>query len=128
MTIVRNGVGEPLAGWVIAQVHGLTLIGKCSGKVGDHGVLSPVYELKQQLVPQPNGSVAVARMAFPVWLLTVDGLELPAGALLHPCSALGRAEQKDLERAIRQADEFYQAAKAAAAGLTVARQMPKVQT
>jgi hypothetical protein len=132
--IIGNG-HSPLAGWVLAQCHGVLLIGRLASKAiydGDGGIiegackLSPVFELKPQLIQQGQ-SVGTVHMAFPLWLLTVTSVELPAGALVVPCDSLSRAEQAGLMKAIEAAEQMVGQMKAAAAGITVAREMPRRQ-
>ena len=135
-----------LDGWVIAQCHGLTLVGKVGpkpvrvsdGVVGvtrgtsdsardarDGATLSPVYDLKTQLVPGQQGGAGIARMAFPLWLLPIMRIDLPDGCLCVSCESLSRTDQLDLKRAIDQAEEMLQQIRAASSGITTARVMPK---
>jgi hypothetical protein len=132
MTEIINGQREaPLAGWVLAQCHGVLLVGKralgarrLGEPVASGDALSPVFELKCQLVPQGN-AMGTVHMAFPLWLMTITEVELPAGVLVVQCDSLSRSEQAGLMRAIGAAEELLTQMKAAASGVTLAREMPK---
>jgi hypothetical protein len=143
MTEIINGQREaPLSGWVLAQCHGVLLVGKRAGKkVTELGaitfgpdvvtgnddarqVLSPVFELKASLVPQGN-AMGTVHMCFPLWLFTITEVELPAGAIVVTCDSLSLSEQTGLRRAIGAAEELLTQMKAAASGVTLAREMPK---
>lgn len=95
-----SGGGGPLAGWVIAQAHGLLLIGRRSGRV-----LGPVFELRAQMQHGPRG-IGVQHVALPVWLLGVPSLELPADALAVEVESFSTDQRARLHLACQQAAEL----------------------
>lgn len=123
MVDIVNGKNEgPLAGWVIAQSNGLTLIG-CP----DPGrYLSPVFHMQPNLVQGQGGGAAPIHPCFPVFLLAIDHLELPPGALIVPVETLSKPERAQLARFVEQADQMLQQMKAAASGIALAKQIPKL--
>ena len=135
---------NPLDGWVIAQCHGLTLLGKQAtterqvpAAIAGNGevfgtqtakvdCLSPVFELKTAMAQDGRGNAGPVRMAFPLFLFAISSVELPEGALVVPSESLSRTEQNELRRAIDVGEDMLSKAKAAASGITVARDIPKV--
>ena len=101
MTDQKTENGQaPLAGWAIAQVHGMTLIGKLT-QTG----LSPVYELRPSMGQDPrSGSLQIAHPAMPVWLLGLKEIELPSGCLLEPVERFSLAQRKSLLESVKFAD------------------------
>jgi hypothetical protein len=105
----------PLAGWAIVQASGLTLIGRlplANGPVD----LSPVYELRPMLDPQRG----IAHMVLPVWLLGVDSISIPSGAIVHPCEELSRSQRVHLHRAVQQGEQVSAAMRAQESGVVLA--------
>jgi hypothetical protein len=121
MTTGSNGV-SPLAGWVIAQCHGLTLIGKRARPLmrvpsESAGILSPVYRLEPQLVALPGGSQSrIIHIITPLWLLIIDEVELPVGVLVVSCDVLSRAEQEALALRMTETRTMLEQMRANAAG------------
>lgn len=107
----------PLAGWVIVQAQGMTLIGRSWSA---HKVLRPVFELKPVMSDR-----GIGHMVVPVWLLGVDELETPAGAIVHPCEELTRSQRVHLLKSVQQAEELSATMRAQDAGITLATTLPK---
>lgn len=133
-----NGASDgPLAGWAIVQTNGLTLIG-CVGRAKttrkvlnasgqtlgtqttDADVLSPVYELRVMM--SDNG---FGHMVLPVWMMGADSLEVPSGAIVHPCEDLSRQQRVHLLRGVQKAEQMRATMRAEESGLTLATTMPK---
>ena len=105
----------PLAGWAIVQSNGMTLIGRlplANGPVD----LSPVYELRPMLDPQRG----IAHMVLPVWLLGVDSISIPSGAIVHPCEELSRSQRVHLHRAVQHGEQVSAAMRAQESGVVLA--------
>ena len=126
----ENGQG-PLAGWVVAQVQGMTLIGKASRGLSECGrgslaalghetivipvpipdewygmhvsALSPVFELKPQMAMAREG-MQIAHPCLPLWLLGVKSLDLPEGCVVVPCESFTRSQRVNLLRGVRAAE------------------------
>lgn len=124
MVDILNGADRgALAGYVIAQTNGLTLIGLRTGET-----LSPVYELKAAMQQGPQGQVAIGHHAFPVLLLgSLDEIDLPAGALIIPITALSKGERAGLAGAVKNAEAMATQMRAAAAGVTLASTIPQMK-
>lgn len=125
MVDLINGADKgPLAGYVIAQVQGLTLIGLLTGRT-----LSPVYDLKAGMQQDPrNGSINIQHACFPVLLFgSIDEIDLPEGALVIPIASLSMGERRALSTAVENGSKMAQAMRAAAVGVTVVRDMPTVR-
>ena len=105
----------PLAGWVIVQAQGMTLIGRAQRRA-----LRPVFELKPVMSDR-----GIGHMVVPVWLLGVDELETPAGAIVHPCEELTRSQRVHLLKSVQQAEEMSATMRAQDAGITLATTLPK---
>jgi hypothetical protein len=121
-----------LDGWVIALTNGLALIGRRTTMYRDDTgaairTLGPVFELKTAMAQDGRGNAGPVRMAFPLFLLSITEVELPDGALVIPCETLSRAEQSELRKAIDVGEDMLSKAKAAASGISVVREMPKVR-
>jgi len=118
-------VSGPLDGWAIAQVDGLTLIGRASGFR-----LSPVFELKPQMAMGRDGA-QLAHMALPVWLLGIDSYEVPEGVPLVPCEELTREQRVRLQQAVdmaarMQADLRNEGARVSIAAPSVLDKLPRM--
>jgi hypothetical protein len=137
--IINGRDTAPLAGWVIAQVHGVALIGEMrkrpiptevlskTGVVigftpGPHGeYLSPVFEMKPNIVQVDRaGNQAAIHPCFPLWLLGVEEIDLPAGALVFPVEKLHPRERKELVDFVKNAEETMKAMKLAHSGISLA--------
>lgn len=120
----------PLAGWAIVQSNGLTLIGRLvdghdpvrgvSGQVlgtmaREGGALSPVYELKPAMSERGIGHLVV-----PMWLVGVDSISIPSGAIVHPCEELSRSQRVHLHRAVQQGEQMSAAMRAQESGVVLA--------
>ena len=118
MVDILNGADKgPLPGYAIAQTNGLTLIGLLTGRT-----LSPVYELKPGMMQGPDGSLNIHHGCFPFALLgSIDGIDLPEGAIVLPITSLSRGERVALAKAVAHGEKMAQALRAAAAGVTLAR-------
>ena len=127
MNAQSNGQDSgPLAGWAIVASNGLTLIGRVRrasvDNQGDHilgsnaDMLSPVYELRPMLDPQRG----IAHVVLPVWLLGVDSIEVPMGAIVHPCEEMTRQQRVHLLRAVQQAEQMTAAMHAQESGVVLA--------
>jgi hypothetical protein len=115
--IINGRDTAPLAGWVIAQVHGVALIGRAEGSR-----LSPVFEMKPNIVQVDRaGNQASIHPCFPLWLLGVEEIDLPAGALVFPVEKLHPRERKELADFIKNAEETMKAMKLAHAGIALAK-------
>ena len=124
MTVeILNGkrASDVLDGWVIAQTNGLTLVGKRTGDT-----LSPVYEMKPQLVSHQGRSMAV-HPCLPVWLFGVDEITLPAGAFVVEVGALSRQDRSELAAYVEQAAEMSRGKRAQESGVVLATTMPKIR-
>ena len=104
----------PLAGWAIVQSNGMTLIGRlplANGPVD----LSPVYELKPAMSERGIGHLVV-----PMWLVGVDLISIPSGAIVHPCEELSRSQRVHLHRAVQQGEQVSAAMRAQESGVVLA--------
>lgn len=120
-----NGIGV-LAGWVIAQTNGLTLVGKVETKQRtDCRVLSPVFEMKPNLMQGQGGGAAPVHHCFPLWLLAIEEVELPHGALVVSVESLSSRERELLKGFIDGAENILGQMKAANAGILLAKALPK---
>lgn len=120
MTILNGIDPAPLAGWVIAQSNGLTLIGKHVGTK-----LTPVFEMKPQLAQgRAEGFAQPMHFCFPLWLMSITEIELPEGAIIVPVESLGKMERLQLHKFVEAAGNMLEQMRAAAAGIVTARTMP----
>jgi hypothetical protein len=124
MVDILNGADKgPLAGYVIAQTNGLTLLGLLTGRT-----LSPVYDLKAGMQQGPGGSINISHACFPVLLFgSLDEIDLPEGALTIPITSLSRTERAALRAVVENGEKMAQAMRAAAAGVTLATTMPAIK-
>ena len=100
---MQNGSDTgPLAGWAIVQANGLTLIGRMKL---DGARLSPVFELKPQMAMGQQG-MQIAHVALPVWLLGVEELEIPQGAIIESIGSFTREQRVRLHHACEQATQL----------------------
>jgi hypothetical protein len=131
MTDMVNGKDNgPLAGWVIAQTNGLTLVGKDVNDArtdADMAMkLSPVLNMQPNLVQGQGGGVAPIHPCFPVFLLDVREIEVPEGSVIVSCESLSKAQRAQLWKFVEQGLAILEQMRLASSGLTVARTMPKV--
>lgn len=139
--------GGPLSGWVIAIVHGQTLIGvpkrahpmmllkqsddgeQESEKLDDGPVvsLSPVFGLQVQPVQGPNGEQAIVFQAIPILLIpSIDEFDLEGCCpAIFPVDEMTASERKRLQGAVQQGEELQRRLRSADAGITLAHALPK---
>lgn len=112
-----------LEGWIV-EIHGArTLVGKPDEDLG----LSPVFEMQPLLRPAPDGkSLAVDYQVFPVCLFpSVTSLATLTDPLATiEVASLSKIERATLQRGVDAALDFQEETRAAAAGITLAKQMP----
>ena len=129
MVELLNGKDDgPLAGWAIVQSNGLTLIGKVVRSVPcqDHEKLSPVFEMKTNIMQGPRGENVAVHPCFPVWLLGVQEIDIPDGAIVVPVESLHKTDRRGLAKFVEQAEQMMRALRAEQSGITVARTIPTV--
>jgi|HubBroStandDraft_1064217.scaffolds.fasta_scaffold20972_4 hypothetical protein len=142
-----NGVAlGPLAGWVIACVHGKDLIGKPHYSVGNPDKiisLSPVFELQVKLevmqvmdsrtrqpARDPNGNPLVQQRTnysgVPVLLLaSLTETMLPEGALVIGIDVLSLDDKKRMAHCVAMAEEMAKNMRAADANIQIAPAIPQ---
>lgn len=109
MSETNGAATGSLAGWVVCQSEGLTLIGRVmSHQPGAPSVvrLGPVFELKPQLIGQGR-SIAMGHACFPVWLLPVETLDVPGRAMIYSCGELPEHVQKALFGCVARAQKMF---------------------
>lgn len=120
----------PQAPWVIAIIHGLTVVGQQRPGNGTP-YLEPVYQLQRGLMKTPQGGVVMCAAA-PVCMLTWKRMILPADAPTQLVAELPKLERDDIEQAIRSAEGMAEEMRAHNSGLVVAKappiQVPTIQT
>lgn len=123
MVEILNGKrsSDALDGWVIAQTNGLTLVGR---RMGD--TLSPVYEMKPQIVPHQGQAMAI-HPCVPVWLFGVNSVTLPSGALVVKVDALSRQDRTELAASVEQAAQMSRGKRARESGIAVVKTMPNIK-
>ena len=140
MVELLNGKDDgPLAGWAIVQSNGLTLIGKVvasppmlmvtgprSGEVVSHYRLAPVFEMKTNIMQGPRGENVAVHPCFPVWLLGVQEIDIPDGAIVVPVESLHATDRRGLAKFVEQAEEMMRGLRAEQSGIKVARVMPPI--
>ena len=148
MVELLNGKDDgPLAGWAIVQSNGLTLIGKVTigptvlrirGQVPGMGpsgsdsgaytprTLSPVFEMKTNIMQGPRGENVAVHPCFPVWLLGVQEIGVPDGAIVVPVESLHKTDRRGLAKFVEQAEQMMRALRAEQSGIKVARVMPPI--
>jgi hypothetical protein len=120
-----NGVDTgPLADWVIVCAHGRTLIGREDERVGD---LSPVYELFTQIVPSPQGLACVRNVTPLLTLSSIQGVAIPADAIVIRVADLSRDERKSLAQCVAQCEELVRSMRAAEVGVVLAPAHPGIE-
>lgn len=118
--ILGGAVDAPSAGWVLAIVSGLIVVGKVNETPGAV-VLNPVYELKPAMGMTQQG-VQIAHQCIPLCLFASwDELELPPGTVTKPVMELSRQERNTIRRAIDAADELIGQMRAAQAGIVAVK-------
>lgn len=136
MTELLNGADNgPLAGWVIAQTNGLTLIGKpksdrCRDSLngGGPGTLGPVLHMQPNLVQGQGGGMAPIQPCFPVFLCDVREVTVPSGALVVECESLSKAQRAQLWKFVEQGLAILEQLRLASSGIVAARTIPKLVT
>ena len=111
-----NGVEErgPLAGWVIMQSNGLTLIGRLARLADEKATLSPVYEMKPAMRPSRDVlGVEVTHTCVPVWLLGLESIDVPSDGIFVPLDSLSRPKRAMLAQYVAQAAEIQESQKRA---------------
>ena len=108
---MNNGHG-PLAGWAVVQCHGLTMIGRYLSEID---TLGPVYELKPQLT-----STSVGHAVFPMFLLGVKEIKIPADALIVRCEELSQEQRVRLLNGCQAAAEMTKAFQGDGSSIVVA--------
>ena len=140
MVELLNGKDDgPLAGWAIVQSNGLTLIGKVvasppmlmvtgprSGEVVSYCRLAPVFEMKTNIMQGPRGENVAVHPCFPVWLLGVQEIDIPDGAIVVPVESLHATDRRGLAKFVEQAEEMMRGLRAEQSGIKVARVMPPI--
>ena len=129
MVELLNGKDDgPLDGWAIVQSNGLTLIGKVVRSVPcqDHEKLSPVFEMKTNIIQGPRGENVAVHPCFPVWLLGVQQIDIPDGAIVVPVESLHATDRRGLAKFVEQAEEMMRGLRAEQSGIKVARVMPPI--
>lgn len=126
MSDTNGAIVGGLAGWVIVQCHGLTLLGQLergpdfAGAPGTIHGLSPVYELIVQQGPQPDGRYIIARFVGTVrTMLSCKRLDLPAGCLVMRVDDLAKSERNALAELVRTCDDTVRRLRAAELGIHV---------
>ena len=106
---------------------GVSLVGR---QLGGH--LSPVYELRTQVVPGPPPKVkgapqamAIARSVFPLLMCSVQKCVAPTGCASVAMTDMPVSVQREIAAGIRGAEELIQQMRAGEAGLVVSKEMPK---
>ena len=127
MVELLNGKDDgPMAGFVIASVGAVTLIGKMHDRTNARpDRLSPVQELKTAIVGTPEGMRPV-HQCFPLFLLDIREVELPEGALIVRCESLSRLACRMLAQRFAAGEELQQQARTAESGIAVAKAMPRI--
>jgi len=122
MVDILNGKDEgPLAGWVIACVHGQTMLG-----LSHPGYIEPAYGLvclMQMVQPDPRQPPQLMTMRNVTPLLTYPHLrraDLPEDALVFKCELLSKQERKDLARSVEACEQLIGAMRAQESGITLA--------
>lgn len=138
MTELLSGADNgPLAGWVIAQTNGLTLIGrvdgdyvrKAIGGLKDNPfVMSPVLHMQPNLVQGQGGGMAPIQPCFPVFLCDVRDVTVPSGALVVECESLSKAQRAQLWKFVEQGLAILEQLRLASSGIVAARTIPKLVT
>jgi len=118
----NSGSHGPLSGWVVAQQHGLTLIGRlimkeCNGD--QKPFLSPVYELKPIIQPLPDGMTAMGHTVVPVWLLGVREMPLVESAIAEMCEEFTIEQRQKLRDVIALAEKNQEELRGGGARLIV---------
>ena len=127
MTEILNGADHgPLVGWVMAQAHGMKLIGKVEMR-GDAPVrwLCPVLEMQPNLAQQGDGLVPVYP-CFPVFLCPITELELPEGAIVQSVEAFSKLHRQLLHKFVEQGLQRLADLRVASSGIAVAKSMPRI--
>jgi hypothetical protein len=125
MTILNGHDEGPLAGWVIAQSNGLTLVGLPTyGGEGKIHSLSPVLHMQQNLAQGPNGGATPIHPCFPLFLFAINEVQLPGGAIVIPVALLSKVERDHLAKFVEQGMEIMGQMKAAAMGIQLAKSVP----
>ncbi len=127
---------HPLAGWVIAILGSMVVIGKPSRElrstpvVGANGAqlgtashdepcLTPVYVLQRQLM-QTQGGAGIATMAFPLLMLASVRRLFIGNAPTIAVDDLSAGERKDMLTAVQAAEKMIQGLRAAESGIMLA--------
>ena len=141
MVELLNGKDDgPLVGWAIVQSNGLTLIGKVAPPIwvrhmgeaeprrldGQPTKLSPVFEMKTNIMQGPRGENVAVHPCFPVWLLGVQEIDIPDGAIVVPVESLHATDRRGLAKFVEQAEEMMRGLRAEQSGIKVARVMPPI--
>lgn len=124
-----NGVGYakegPLEGWVIAQIQGLTLIGRpVQDSDGTRGLM-PVYEIQPQMQQGPDG-INIGHLIVPVWLLGVPAIAVPKDAVVAPIALLTRTQRAALAAGVSRCADAERQIKAHESGLVLASAATKL--
>jgi hypothetical protein len=121
MTEIINGADNaPLTGWVIALVHGRTLIGRPKDRD-----LDPVYELQalmQFVQPRPDQPPQLMTMRQVLPLLTYASLRrisLPADAVLIQVASLSKQERRELAKSVEACEQMIGAMRAQESGIVL---------
>ena len=114
---------------------GVSLVGRLREDTTLSGMveyLSPVYELRTQVVPGPPPKVAgapqamaIARTVFPLLMCSVRKCVAPSGCASVAMTDMPASVQREIAAGIRGAEELIQQMRAGEAGLVVSKEMPR---
>jgi hypothetical protein len=118
MAADSNGVAlDGLDGWVIAVVHGITVVGR---HVAGSDALEPVYSFVSAMMPNPQG-MQIARHVQPLLSYpSLHRIDLPPGAPVWPVALLSRGERSQLAGLVHACEQLCTAMAAAEAGVVLA--------
>jgi hypothetical protein len=123
VTVLNGADTGPLADWFIVCAHGRTLIGRIdmSEPIAVRAdILSPVYELFTQIVPSPQGLACVRNVTPLLTLSSIQGVAIPADAIVIRVADLSRDERKSLAQCVAQCEELVKSMRAAEVGVVLA--------
>jgi len=111
-------ITNALKGWVVALVGAKMLVGKLHEREGATSILSPVMEMKVQLLQDGGQGMRIQRdlMPFCMWM-SIEALTMPEHVLLYPLDQLERAEQDELLKEIQRYEDELRRSKAVSAGI-----------
>jgi hypothetical protein len=111
--------------WAIAIVHGLTLVGRLTERLGadrtGQWTMSPVYSLQPQMGQDGRGGLQIGHVAVPLCLLASwTEIVLPDGCIVKDLHELSATERRAIMGAVAQAAKLAESMRAAQAGVVLA--------